>query len=395
MNKIDYLKQYNIFNFVLLIWIGFLPMKNSIYQVSVVLMIIMLIYHVTVFKNINMIKSIFKQQKSIFVAFGLIVLSMLLSSILGINTLSSLADTLKFFIRYILIFLVLLYFYKNDFFDKEFIMKIIIISLTVYALDGLYQYLTGYDFFKGKSLMGDGLTGPIFNRNIFGFIMGIGSIITFSLLFQEYYNSRYFKYIIFILFLLMIFNLFFSMSRASWLFFMIYFLLCVPYLYKNNLLNKKRLAMISVMIFLIIVLFVSNDSLLIRLNSLLNGNSSHRFELWMETLPYIRESFLFGYGIDTYTIVVTNKFSGIHNSFIEIFLFLGVFGFLSYLYFFRIVFLEIYKLKVYKYGFFLLSFLFLLQFDGSLIYSKLDLSVLVIILFFIYSNNFKESEKLC
>ena len=340
-------------------------MKNAIYQVSVILMIMMLIYHVLVFKNIDMIKSILKQQKAIFIAFGLIIISMLLSSILGVNTLNSLSDTFKFVIRYVLILLVLLYFYKNNFFNREFIIKIIVISITIYALDGLYQYLIGYDFFKEQPLMGQGLTGPIFNRNIFGFIMAIGSIITFSLLFHNDYKFHYFKYFLFIIFLLMVFNLFFSMSRASWLFFLLYFSLSIPYVYSKDLLSKKRLAMIMFVIFFIIILFTSNDSLLLRLNTLLSGNSSQRFELWMDTLHYIRESFLYGYGIDTYTLIVTTKFSGTHNVFIEIFLFLGFFGFLTYLNFFRVVFLEVYKLKVYKYGFFLLSFLFLLpQFGG-------------------------------
>lgn len=393
MSRVDYLKKYYIFNSVLIIWIAFIPLKDAFYQISVVLMPLMMIYHIKVFQNMHTVRLILKEQKSIFIVFGLIVLSMIISSILGINIWHSLLETLRFATRYMLILLVLLYFYKNDFFTTRFVIKVIVISLSIYALDGLYQYFVGYDLFKANPLMGGGLTGATFNRNVLGMFMAIGSIITFSLLFYNDCKNIYCKYGIFILFLLMIFDLLFSLSRDSWLFFTIYIILFVPYIYKKNLLTKKRLVM-SLLVFLLVpLLFVSNDILMIRLHALLNGDSSSRFEIWREVLPYIRENILFGYGIDTYKTLLANGVAGVHNSILEILLFLGSLGLIIYLIFFRVIFLEVYKLKVYEYGFFLLSFLFELQFDGSLIRSKSHLSILVIALFFIYANNIKKREE--
>jgi len=81
-----------------------------------------------------------------------------------------------------------------------------------------------------------------------------------------------------------------------------------------------------------------------------------------------------------------------HNVVLEILLFLGVFGLFAYIYFFYSIFKRLLIIKKYLLGFFLISFLFLLQFDGSLVYSKLNLSVLVVALFFIYATN-QENKK--
>jgi hypothetical protein len=84
-------------------------------------------------------------------------------------------------------------------------------------------------------------------------------------------------------------------------------------------------------------------------------------------------------------MVVKDNFAGIHNVTLEILFFLGTVGLIVYLNFFRVIFKYILLTKQYIYGFFLIAFLIMLQVDGSLIYSKLDLSILMILLFFIYS----------
>ena len=383
MEKIDYLKKYNVFNIVLFLWVLFIPLKNSVYQISVVLMIIFFIYHSITFKSFDKIKQMINKEKSIFIAFGLIILSMIISSIIGINTQDSLKETSKFFIRYILIFFVLLYFFDQKFFSKETLIKIILFSLSIYALDGVYQYITGYDFFKHLPLMDHGLTGPIFNRNIFGFIMAIGTIISFFILIES--KDKRYMIISLILLLLFSFNLFFSLSRASWIFTVTTIFLTIIYTIFSGQLTKNKIFLFAIFVLGVLLLFTTQEDLSKRFFLLIEGYSSNRFKIWLDTLPYIKESLFFGYGIDTFTILVTNKYSGIHNSTIEILLFLGLFGLIAYLNFFRVIFTRVFILKKYYCIFFLLGLLLLLQFDGSLIYSKLNLSVLILTLFYIYS----------
>jgi O-antigen ligase len=202
---------------------------------------------------------------------------------------------------------------------------------------------------------------------------------------MESSNKRYFI-ISLILLLLFSFNLFFSLSRASWMFTGTTIVLTIIYTIFSGQLTKNKILLFSTLALGILLLFTTQDDLSKRFFLLIEGNSSNRFEIWLDTLPYIKESPFFGYGIDTFTMLVTNKVSGIHNSTIEILLFLGIFGLITYINLFRIIFIKAFFSKKYYCIFFLLGFLLLLQFDGSLIYSKLNLSVLILILFFIYSN---------
>ncbi|MEA1915400.1 MAG: O-antigen ligase family protein, partial [Campylobacterota bacterium] len=341
------------------------------------------------FKNIETVTSLLKQYKDILLAFMLIVFSMILSSVLGVNLADSLSQTMKFIYRYIFLFIVLLYFFKMSFFTRKFVITMIVVTCTIYAMDGLYQYFTGYDMLKNIPIMYGGLTGPLFNRNIFGFIMAIGAIVSFALLFSNQ-QSKLLKLLLIGIFLLILFNLIFSLARAPWVFFMVYALCFLVYMLKQSLLSKQHLYLIFAVISLAILVFLSNDELMVRFNQLIEGHTSKRFDLWMDTVPFILQHLWFGYGIDTFTIVVTDKFSGLHNAFIEIALFLGLVGLLVYFNFLRVIFMEIYKINQYSYGFFLLGFLVLLQFDGSLVYSKLNLSVLVILMFLIYSHRFEK-----
>lgn len=390
-DRTDYLKKYNLFNIILVLWILFLPLKNSVYQGSVVLIIIMFFYHLTSFKTYNFIKELILEYKDILTAFSLIILSMVLSSIAGINTIESLEETLKFFIRYLLVFFILIYFYRLEFFSKKFILSTIILTLSLYGLDGIYQYYYGLDFFKNLPLEGNALTGPFFSKNILGFIMAIGAIVTFSLIMENKFNMTI-ALILYLIFFIFIFNLAFSLSRASWLFFVISAGLMTIAAIKTIKFNFKHISFLILSIIFLALFFIFNDVLLARLDSLISLDSAHRTDIWLDTLSHIREKIFLGYGIDTFSLVVRQDHSGVHNSTLEILLFLGIVGLAVYINLFRVVFQKIIKDKLIYYGSFLVGFLFLLHFDGSLVYSKLDLSVLIILLFFIYGKKENKIE---
>jgi hypothetical protein len=143
-----------------------------------------------------------------------------------------------------------------------------------------------------------------------------------------------------------------------------------------------------------ILLFITNEDLSKRFIHLSEGNLSGRFEIWMNTFPYIKESLYLGYGIDTFNIIVSTRWSGTHNSTIEILLFLGIFGLITYINLFRVIFIKAFFSKKYYCIFFLLGFLLLLQFDGSLIYSKLNISVFILTLLFIYTDKTNELNEI-
>ncbi len=383
----DYLKEYNVFNIVLFIWILFLPVKNTVYQISTILMIVFLLTHLYIHKTHQLLFQLIGKTKDIFIALLIVMLCMFISSVLGLSPLENIIDLVKFFYRYVLLLVVLLYFYYFEFFSKKRFLSMIIITLSIYCLDGLYQYFTHYDLFLALPLSGHGLTGPMFNRNIFGFIMAINTSILFYILMEKYSHiSRLSLIGLIILFFVHFFTLAHSMSRASWLFFGIFFFLYTMTNIKKILSNKLFIVSIICLITISVFLFNSDPHLKQRLYLLIAGADSNRFRIWASALPLIESKFFFGYGVGSFAKALGTTKAGMHNFVLEILLFLGIFGLMAYSYLLWIVFKTIYLIKQFYLGFFLIAFLTLLQFDGSLVNSKLDVSVFIIILFFVYSH---------
>ena len=377
----DYLRKYYIFNTVLVFWLLFIPLKNTFYEASIILMILMFFYHIVTFKTHKTLHLIIQSCKDIFITLSIIMVSMLFSSILGLDVLGNLIDLLKFFYRYVMILFILLYFYHYHFFDKHFIVLCLLSILTLYALDGLYQYVTHYDLFFHKSLNGQGLTGPTFNRNIFGLLMFIYCSLLLFLLLR--YEQKKHSYLFYIFFTLGLFMLSLSLSRASWTAFATFTILYILINAKNILISKKNLLLVLCMTVTIFILFHFNQTLLNRFQTLIQGSDSGRIIVWKYTLDLISNSLWFGYGVDSSLTLFTTAVKRVHNMPLEIALYFGIFGVISYSLFFGIIYKIIYFTKQYYYAFFLTAYLVLLQFDGSLANSKLHLSYLILLVFFI------------
>lgn len=74
-----------------------------------------------------------------------------------------------FVIRYGLIFIILAYFYKLDFFTIKEITIACVFSFLFLLSTGLYQVIIDPNVIKGI-----GITGTLDNRNAFGLMMGNG-----------------------------------------------------------------------------------------------------------------------------------------------------------------------------------------------------------------------------
>lgn len=386
---IDYLKKYHLFSSMLFLWILFIPLKNTFYQVSVICLILMFVYHLVVFKTYNSIFiPLLKHLRGLFVSFGVILLSMLISSLVGIDTLNNLGDVLKFFYRYIAIIFIVLYFYSQHFFDKKFLITIVCLSLSIQALDGMYQYFMHYDLLLNRGLESGGLTGATFSRNIFGFMMAIYTSLLFYLLVNYQPNKHPIiqKSILFIFFLISLFVLLHSFSRASWVSFAVFLLLyCITYM-RKNLFSKKNLFIFISVGLVIFVIFSTNPLLMNRLHELLQGSDANRFTLWRHAIGFIKEHLWFGYGVNSSLELFKNLAAGrVHNMFLEITLYLGLLGLFGYILLFAHIYKTIYSIRKFEYAIFVTSFLVLLQFDGSLVNSKIHLSFFIIYIVLIYT----------
>jgi len=379
-----------IFQIILFIWIFSIPLKNAIYQISTVLIVILFFIHYFYYKQKAFLFDILVTYRKLLIVFLLFIASMTLSSSLGISKEGELFSIFKYFYRYILIFIILLYFYKQSFFSRRWLLTAIFAVLFLNSLDGIYQYFVGVDFIANRLPDGPSylLTGAVHQHNPFGLFMGIGAIMSLVLFFDKnnYTIFKYDKIIYFISLLIFLFTLFHSQSRSAWVMFGIFSLGYMLLYIKNNGIDKKLFYTIFSLLIISAMFFLIDENLSHRLTLLLQGNSSGRSTvIWPFTIDKIMDAPIFGYGINTYRLLTPPCCAGVHNLTLELLLYTGIVGFFIFTYLIWLALKESFiKSKIFYFILFL-SFIVLVQFDGSLILGKLHLNIFILILFFIYS----------
>ncbi|MDY0051275.1 MAG: O-antigen ligase family protein [Aliarcobacter sp.] len=381
MNKI--LTFENTFNFVFLIWMIAIPFKNAIYQITTVLLIGMFFVYISKNRAFRYIKTILYIYKDMFFVFLLILISMTISNLINNSTSRAWVIELSYIYRYIFVLFILFYFYTKDFFSKNTLVLFILISLGIQALNGLYQAFVGYDFFKQEvGNLKVGLTGGTFNRNVFCIFMGLGVLISFFVLKAKL--ELKIKYLLSLFLLLFIFCTLFSYSRSVWIALFIGFWF---YLF----LNFKNIRTINLLYFFVVfivfgLIFYNVDTLSHRFNLLIQGYSSHRYEIWLHSLNLFLQKPLFGWGLDVWNFNGYKNFANVHNSILEILLNIGLFGLVSFILFILLTLREIKNTKNIYLFIILVFFIVVSFFEQSILTSKTFITSIVLLVFFVFSN---------
>jgi O-antigen ligase len=381
-----------LLNLLLLIWILSIPFKNSIYQLSTVLIIIFFLIYIIKNRDFIHLKNIILKFKDLVIVFLLIILSMTISNFLNnVSETDAWKIELSFIYRYAFIFFIFIFFYSKNFFSKKQIFVYILISLSIQSFDGLFQSIYGNDVFsQNKGSITQGLTGATYNRNIFALFMGIGVLLSFLSIkkINLYTKTNIF---LFILFSLFIYNTLFSYSRAVWVSLFVAFL----FYFIINIKNFKiqHLFVLGIVIFTIVLLFFNIESLDKRFEQLMTGNSSHRTDIWIHALDLIKQKFIIGWGINGFSIHQWKNINSIHNHTLEILFDLGIIGLLCFLFLLCLILKELIKNKDYELITILIYFFIWGNFGESIISGKTLLSSLTIFLFFVFSNRLELKER--
>lgn len=374
-----------VLNLILFIWILSIPFKNSVYQISTVLIIFFFLIYLFKNKDFQYLKNIIIKFKDLFIVFLLITFSMTISNVINdVSQTDAWRIELSYIYRYALIFLILIFFYSKKFFSKKQIFVYILVSLSIQSFDGLYQSIYGYDIFlhnEGNSVLG--LTGGTYNRNIFGLFMGIGVILSFLSLKKVNIYTRT-NIFLFILFCLFIYNSLFSYSRGVWVSLFISFLFFFIINFKN--LKIQHLFFLGLIIFSIIGLFYNVELLNKRFDQLMIGYSSNRTDIWLYALELIKQKPILGWGVDNFSINGWKDMTSVHNHALEILFDIGIIGLLFFIFLLGLIIKELIKNKNYGITSVLIYFLVWGNFGESIISGKTLLSSLTLFLFFVFSN---------
>lgn len=375
------IENKNVFKFFLFVWIISLPFKNAVYQVSVILLVLFFLTHLFKTRNFSILLENLKETVSLTIGFSLIISVMLLSNLLNLEYLDKKSWHLiyMFVIRYGLVFVILAYFYRLEYFNKKELIFGLFASFLLLASTGIYEVINTPDV-----IFGTGITGTLDNRNAFGLFMGMGFVL--SLLIMQYKRN-----LGIILILVFSFLMIFSFSRSSWVASVSSSLIFFIINYKKVRLNH----FIYLFIFLgfLLALYFSFDSFQERFAQLLQGNSSLRTTIWTHTIVLIKEELVFGYGLDSWQNLsdpYLKEFPDPHNMVLEILTYTGLVGLIACFFAIGVILYKIFKDR----NFVLLAvasyFLVVTQFDFGAFYSKELLSFLTIFVFFVYSNSFKQ-----
>lgn len=381
----NYLKRdNNIFLIILFCWVISIPFKNVIYQISVSLMILYFLFFIIKNKDYEYLKLTIRPFKYLLYSFLLILFSMIISNFCNSVNSKAWINIVMYILRYGLVFVVLIYFYSKNFFDRKLLLIFILISLTVQLFSGIYQSIFIYDL--RNSLVDNRIHGFTFHPNSYAFFMGIGLLLVFSL-FRIQLNIN--KNLILFFIFLYAYVVLFSYSRGVWVSISLSFLIYLFIYIKELDFKGKFLIIIFVSFFCTSIFKISmiNE----KLKSILHGDSSGRIEyIWLPALSLIKEKLLIGHGIGIEVIQQYNvkiyELGGFHNIIIEILFYTGILGLLIFFIMFFQVLIEIIKQKSIIYFIILIFILIVSQFDHSIFISKPYLSTLTIFIFFVFLN---------
>lgn len=376
-------KANYIFNILLFFWCISTPFRNNLFTFLIIIFFIVTLIRDHDYKHLA---SIVTESRKLFLPFLFFIIAITISNLINQSSYPDIwIQEFKFIFRFPLLVLILMYLYSKSLFKKETLIIFILISLLLQSIDAIYQYTSGYDFFKHYAgNLCSGLTGANPNRALFGFLMATASIISFVLLINS--NNKPRELLLLFIITSFLFGLIYSFTRGSWLAFSISLLLfCIASYEKIKLKHVYYLMFFAAFA---AVLFSSSDCLTTRVEQLTTGESSGRFDLWLQALEYIKQKPIFGWGLHNSEAIHSlgsREFKYVHNSVLELLVKSGVAGFLAFT---SIVIITIRELIIRSLLGLLSIFIFLMitsLFDHSIFVSNVFISVLSILIFFIYS----------
>ncbi|WP_295418440.1 O-antigen ligase [Sulfurovum sp.] len=244
---------------------------------------------------------------------------------------------------YLAIF-ILIYYATNYFIQKKIltlstIVYAILISMTIYMLDGYYQYFVGYDlFFQHPFNSAIGITGISQNRNLFAF----ASLFYFVVLLFLALEKKEKSFWVYILLLSSAILILLTFCRQIWLSMIAITVIVGLFKYHSFSLKYFLAAILSIVVMVLILFNV--PELHHRLVALEEMHSSGRIEYWKLLIPHISEAPIFGHGLQSpiRDIALNGKyFDYAHNLTLGILYSLGIAGFVFYIvfiyYFLRIL----------------------------------------------------------
>ncbi|WP_188020328.1 O-antigen ligase family protein [Deferribacter autotrophicus] len=333
------LNSNNLYKLSLFLYIVFLPISISIRQAGIILLTLVFVYDC--FKN-KAYYVLFKWTENKFL---LIFLCYLLfnSLFVSMDSRTSLDVLFNAIWQCFLVYYILSSITISKKVDKNYILLLLMISVTIQGIDGIYQFVTGYDFIKHLKPFGDRLTASLDTPRVGNFVsLSLPAFFAYYFRNNDTFESWKAKLLLFVAFLPPLFLLIFSKTRSGWVGFFVFLSIFSFY-------NVRKL-FLPVFSILVLILFFFKKIILNRLNFNIILNDP-RFELWTIALKLFKLKPIFGHGVATfcnafnyyhlYPTKTSRHIQHPHNIYVQ---FLSETGIIGLLLFFTFIFGRLFNL---------------------------------------------------
>ena len=234
------------------------------------------------------------------------------------------------------LFLFICLYYATTYFLQKKIITIrtiataVVITMTIYMIDGYIQFISGYDLLFHNTISQGGVNGVSKNRNLFAFAL------LFYIVVLTYITIEHRKKYSMILLVAAIGLIVLTLSRQIWLASALFFLVIYIYRFKQlKVLQWNKVIIWGLLLFVLAWLFWHIPEVHQRIILMEQGYSSGRLELWKLLLSHISESPIWGHGFQSPLNVsgAEKEYDYAHNLTIGILFNLGILGIILYMIF--------------------------------------------------------------
>jgi O-antigen ligase len=355
--------QNKTVNVLFFLMIATLPFVNKVSKFTVVLFLIIFFKFVYEYKDF-----ILPRTHKIFLYTFLLLI--ILSNFLADKMLYNLKKDF-YLLTFILIYIAVNYFIEKKILKISTLIYAIVIPMTIYMIDGYYQYYTGFDLFFHHSLQLGGVGGVSNNRNIFA----LAVFFYFVTLFYLSVESKKKSSLVYFLLVLSFILIFLTLSRQIWISAFVFILIIALFKYRSF--SVKYIILIFLGISILFTILAFFPSVQQRFLDLEHMSSAARVEFWNLLIPHIFDKPWLGHSMQSPMNIenASTAFRYAHNLTLDVLYDFGLTGFILYLgfigYFLKqLLTCNSQRLKPYLFAIFIVLIFIQQQVGGSMLIHK-------------------------
>jgi O-antigen ligase len=262
-------------------------------------------------------------QKNVHWAFLSIVVIMVASNLLNGQGSEAWRTLATFIVRYWLFFALLSYLYMRRIVDMEFLLAVATVGLLVQFVPFIGQIINGQIF------AGQRFQGFTSNPNVLGLYAGFGMMVSLHLIVSQESDKKLVLLTAIALGLMATIALLASGNRGGW----VAVIVALIFYAASQIRHRPKVLITSLVVggFLSVGVLTQLAGPRSRLAALMDGDSTHRVDVWLNCWTLFKQQPILGYGLDTRQVLLENHFVySEHNIVLNVMLGMGLVGLLAY-----------------------------------------------------------------